>query len=412
MYTLLTAPRLFTARDDAVIEGGAVLIEGERIRWAGRQADLGLPDGPIRRFDVPDGTIVPGLIDTHTHLTLSATDRMVQEGIGDDDVTATVRAVENARAALRAGLTTVRDCGSRHHLALRVREAIERGLMPGPRLLLCGNLLTTTGGHLAFVGQPVDEPDDIPRAVRQQVQSGADFIKVTGTGGGLLPGNPPDYLQFDADALARIVHEATRLGVHVAVHCLSPAGTEAVIAGVPRTVEHLTFTTDGGGATAYDGSLVDRLVERGIVGSQVIVGWHRRAHGAFGALRADLPDQILDDLAQRIEVLQDMRRRGLTLLAGSDAGMPRTPFDNFGLILDLSVRHIGLTLAGALHMATSAAAAALGLTDRGVLEPGRLADIAVLRGDPFAANRAFYGAALTLVGGEPRWQAGEGPGHG
>ena len=103
--------------------------------------------------------------------------------------------------------------------------------------------------------------------------------------------------------------------------------------------------------------------------------------------------------------MQDMRRRGLRFLAGSDAGMPRTPFDNFGLILDLSVRHVGLGVGEAIRSATSAAAEALGLADRGVLAPGRLADVAVVDGDPFADTRAFYRAALTVVGGRVVWRS-------
>jgi imidazolonepropionase-like amidohydrolase len=104
-----------------------------------------------------------------------------------------------------------------------------------------------------------------------------------------------------------------------------------------------------------------------------------------------------------------MRRRGLTFIAGSDAGMPRTLFDNFGLILDLSVRHIGMSPAEAILSATVEAARAFGLGDRGVLAPGRLADVSVLRGNPFVETQAFYGSALTMVGGQVLWQAEETP---
>jgi imidazolonepropionase-like amidohydrolase len=406
MYTLITAPRLFTGLADAPIADGTVLIGDDRVVAAGRAAEIGTPDGPVERIDVPNGTIVPGLIDTHTHLTCSAADRMVADGFEDDDTIATIRATDHAHAALRAGLTTLRDCGSRHAVVSRLRDAIRRGITPGPRLLLSGSVITTTGGHMYFVGREVEGPVDLRRAIREQVRAGADFIKITATGGGLVPGNPIDYVQFDAGELRAVVEEADRLGVHVAAHTLSTTSIAHVVEAAPRTAEHLCFYKDPSETVDYDPRLVDRLVERGVWASQVIIGWHRRAHGPLGVLRDDLEPELRRKVEERADILQRMRRQGVRFLAGSDAGMPRTRFDNFGLILDLSVRHIGLSPSEALHSATSSAAAALGLSDRGVLKPGTLADLAVLDGDPFADTGAFYRAALTVVGGRVDWRAG------
>ena len=407
MRSLITAPRLFTGLDRTFIDRGAVLVEGDRIVAAGRESDIGRLEGPIQRFHVPDGTIVPGLIDGHTHLTCSASDRMVADAFDDDDLTVTIRATDHAHAALRAGITTLRDCGSRHRVVNRVRDAIRLGITGGPRLLLSGSVITTTGGHMYFVGREVDDPLELPRAVREQVRAGADFIKVTNTGGGLVPGNGTAYLQFDRKALRLIIEEAGQLGVHVAVHSLSTEGIAEVVEARPRTVEHLTFHKNSQEEIDYDGALVDRLVERGIPGCQVIVGWHRRAHGPLGRPRDDLEPATLKQLEDRIKVLQDMRGRGLRFIAGSDAGMPRTWFDNFGLILDLSVRHIGMSPAESILSATRDAAHTFGLDDRGVLAPGRFADVSVLRGNPFVDSRAFYGSTLTMVGGKVLWKASE-----
>ena len=406
MYTRITASHLFTAESHQLIDQGAVLIEGSRILSAGHAADIGIPDGPVNQIDVPNGTIVPGLIDTHTHLTCSATTRMVQDALEDDDLTAMVRATTHARAALRAGITTIRDCGSRPQVVTQLRQTIAAGITPGPRMLLCGCALTTTGGHLHFVGRPVDSPDDIVRAVREQVAAGANFIKVTGTGGGLVPGNSVVYRQFDGVALKRIVDEAAQLDRYVAVHSLSVENLHDVLYARPRTVEHLTFWSDAQETVAYDPHLVDQLAAAGIWGSQVIIGWHRRAHGAIGIQRADLDPVTAAKVTARQPILRDMHARGLKLLTGSDAGMPLTPFDNFGLILDLSVRHIGMTPAEALQRATVDAAIALGLPQQGTLVPGKLADLAVLAGNPFENTEAFYGAQLTMIGGQIVWQTG------
>jgi imidazolonepropionase-like amidohydrolase len=406
MYRLITAPRLFTGLDDRIIRDGAVLIEGERIVAAGSASEIGVPVGPVERIDLPTGTIVPGLIDTHTHLTCSATDQMVAEGFSDHDITATIRAANHARGAVRAGVTTVRDCGSRHSVVSRLRDAIRAGLTPGPRMLLSGSVITTVGGHMYFVGREVRGQDDMLQAVREQVRDGADFIKVTATGGGLVPGNPIHYVEFDAEDLGLIVEEAARLGVHVAAHTLSTESVAHVVAARPRTAEHLTFYTDPSETVDYDPKLVDGLIERGIWASQVIIGWHRRAHGPLGVLRADLDDEMRRKVEERAGILNRMYRQGVRFVTGSDAGMPRTQFDNFGLILDLTVRHIGLSVTETLHAATSVAAEALGLSDRGTLAPGTLADLAVFTGDPHADLHAFYRCGLAMIGGEVVWRAG------
>ena len=407
MRSLITASRLFTGLDRAPIDQGAVLVEGDRIVAVGREGDIGMLEGPVQRFHVPDGTIVPGLIDGHTHLTCSASDRMVADAFEDDDLTVAIRATDHVHAALRAGITTVRDCGSRHRVVSRIRAPSVSGITSGPRLLLSGSVITTTGGHMYFVGREVDDPLDLPRAVREQVRAGADFIKVTNTGGGLVPGNGTASSSSIVKPSASSSRRPATWVVHVAVHSLSTAGIAEVVEARPRTVEHLTFHKNSDGDIEYDGVMVDRLVERGIPGCQVIVGWHRRAHGAMGRLRDDLEPAALEQLEGRIKILQDMRGRGLQFIAGSDAGMPRTWFDNFGLILDLSVRHIGMSPAESILSATSDAARSFGLDDRGVLAPGRLADVSVLRGNPFVDSSAFYGAALTMVGGKVLWKAWE-----
>ena len=173
---------------------------------------------------------------------------MVADAFDDDDLTVTIRATDHAHAALRAGITTLRDCGSRHRVVSRVRDAIRLGITGGPRLLLSGSVITTTGGHMYFVGREVDDPLELPRAVREQVRAGADFIKVTNTGGGLVPGNGTAYLQFDRKALRLIIEEAGQLGVHVAVHSLSTEGIAEVIEARPAhgRASHLPQELPGG----------------------------------------------------------------------------------------------------------------------------------------------------------------------
>ena len=179
----ITSVRVFDGVGGPAEADSTILIRDGWLEAVGR--GLALPDDAA----VVDGsglTALPGLIDCHVHLTL--------DGDPDSAVAATepaalqtVRAVVNARRALEAGITTVRDCGSRDGVMVEVAQAIQRGIIPGPRIVACGRLLTITGGHAHFLGREVDGVDDMRRAVREEVKRGAGAIKVVATGGVLTP---------------------------------------------------------------------------------------------------------------------------------------------------------------------------------------------------------------------------------
>ena len=354
------------------------------------------------------GYLVPGLIDGHTHLTCSASDRMVADAFEDDDLTATIRATDHAHAALRAGITTLRDCGSRHRVVNRLREAIRLGITQGPRLLLSGSVITTTGGHMYFVGREVDDPLELPRAVREQVRAAPTSSRSRTPEAAWCPGNGTAYLQFDRKALRLIIDEATQLGVHVAVHSLSTDGIAEVVEARPRTVEHLTFHKNSDEEIAYDGGLVDRLVERGLPGCQVIVGWHRRAHAAVGQ-----PARTMWIPPRSNGSRTESRSSRTCAAAVCNSSQGRTPAcrgpgsTTSGSSWICRYGTIGMSPAQSLLSATRDAAHVFGLDDRGVLTPGRLADVSVLRGNPVVDPEAFYGSVLTMVGGKVLWKAQE-----
>ena len=165
-------------------------LMGNTITAVGPQTELA---GNAERFaqvlDLGAGaTVLPGLINMHTHMSFSSGDSIFDDHQRESYETKLIRAVTNVQAALRTGVTTVRDCGTLNGIAFAVRTAVESGTMLGPRVIASGEGITTTGGHLWFCGVEADSEVEVRRAVRAQVKAGADFIKVFATGGGSTPG--------------------------------------------------------------------------------------------------------------------------------------------------------------------------------------------------------------------------------
>lgn len=387
--TVLRAPRLYDGSSDALIDDGAVVIVDGEITAAGAAGNLNIPSGSdVQTYDYPGCTLLPGLIDSHTHLLFSASDQALDDALHDSDETLLLRGLANAQAELRCGVTTLRDCGGRGFLALSLRDSIERGLVIGPRILAAAMPLTTTGGHLNFCGLEADGVPEVIKATRQLCKHGVDFIKVVATGGGMTPGTNPRAPQFSVEELAAIVIEARRLGGrHVAAHCHATAGiANAVEAGI-RTIEHCSWLHPVEGHE-YDARVVERMVEKGTyvsltMGSEraaikpkdQLVEWQRRSAENFG---------------QHFDLLRRTVRGGVRFIASSDAGVSRTFFGEYALTLEVMVSCLDIAPAEALKSTTGRAAEALQIADRvGTLAPGRRGDAVIVEGDPIADIRAL-----------------------
>src|SRR5207302_6902091 len=160
-----------------------------------------------RRFDFPGCTVLPGLIDTHVHLVFSALSSnaaVVEQVTGETDEQLLRRALANARAALRAGVTTVRDCGGRGRVTQEVRDRIRRGEAEGPDVLSCGAPITTRTGHCHWLGLVADTPLEVRAAAERMLAQGADFLKVMATGGNMTPSSDPMRAPYDTGTLTMI----------------------------------------------------------------------------------------------------------------------------------------------------------------------------------------------------------------
>ena len=207
----------------------------------GRVADLKAATGPC---DFEARCVTPGLVNAHAHLEASGEPDTMGAFQTTPPNERLLNAVANARKTLRAGVTTIRDVGSSNGFAQSVRDAIEAGKIPGPRMRCAGCVLCMTGGHGWPIGRMVDSPWDARKAVREQLWAGADCIKLIATGGVLTKGAVPGNAQLTQDELAAAVEEAHRHGLKVAAHAIGTLGIKNALRAGVNSVEHATLLDD------------------------------------------------------------------------------------------------------------------------------------------------------------------------
>ncbi|MGW7361729.1 amidohydrolase family protein [Streptomyces sp. NPDC054802] len=368
---------------------GAVFVDKGVIVAAGPRAEVEAQAEPaVPRLAFPEGTLLPGLIDTHVHLALDAGADPVGTLRAASDTEVYLGMAERARRLLATGVTTVRDLGDRGGLAVRLRDEIAGGGLPGPRVLAAGTPLTGPGGHCWFLGGEVEGEEAIRAAVRRNAESGVDLIKVMATGGGITKGGPPVWqAQFTTQELRIVVEEALRFGLPVSAHAHGTEGIAAAVAAGVDTIEHCTWMARDGFDVRED--LVTAMVAQGIdVCPAASPDWRGFAE-RFGRERAE----------EMFDRIRWMAQRGVRLLPGTDAGVSRAVFDGFVSSLEFFA-HIGLTPVEIIDLATTGAAEALGLSrDTGRLGAGYRADLLVVDGDPLSDLRALRSARLILAGG-------------
>ncbi|MEH1128328.1 metal-dependent hydrolase family protein [Micromonospora sp. CPCC 206061] len=364
----IRAARLFDGR--SVTLDPVVLVDAGRIAAVTDSAPAG-----SEILDLGAATLMPGLVDAHTHLALDASDDPIGRVVAasDDELLDHMRAA--ARTALAAGVTTVRDLGDRGYLSLVLREELARDPMAGPRVLAAGPPITTTGGHCWFLGGEADGVEGIRAAVRERAEHGVDVIKIMATGGELTPGSRADTPQYGLDELRAAVDEAHRHGLPVTAHAHA-AGTivDAVAAGVDM-IEHCSYATD---------EVIDALRMAGTVVSVTV--------GADPGV--PYPPRLITLLVEYFQMVTRLRTAGVPVVCGSDAGIREAkPHGVLPYGVAALVERAGFSPAEALRSATSLAAEACGLGDsKGVVAPGYDADLLAVNGNPLIDI-----AALTRV---------------
>jgi imidazolonepropionase-like amidohydrolase len=365
---VLTAPRVITGSQ--TVADGAVVLGDRVVSWVGPVAALPLEYAAWPRTDYPGATILPGLIDCHVHLGFDGGPDPAARMQAETDEQQLVLMLRNARDLIGVGVTTARDLGARSFLGVVVRDAIAAGLARGPRLVAAGPPVTVTGGHCWFMGGEADSEDDLRRIVRTQHKHGADLIKVMATGGFMTRGSAPWYAQFTTEQLAVIVAEAQRVDMAVAAHAHGLEGIRRAVAAGVSTIEHCSWVTETN-ERFFDERVAAEMAERGIVVCPTI--------NVNAPYVTELTGITVGENVRR------MSETGVRIIAGTDAGIDNTPHHQYAGGLAAMVSLLGFSPAEVIAMATTEAAAVLGLgAVTGRLASGYEADLIVADGDPLA----------------------------
>ncbi|WP_373991435.1 amidohydrolase family protein [Duganella sp. BuS-21] len=389
------AARMVDVRNGALIDNAVVLITGDRITAAGSK--LAIPAG-AKVIDLGNKTLLPGLIDAHTHITGSPED--AGYGIIAKSIPRiTLQGAKNALVTLRAGFTTIRDVGSDGYADIGLRDAINDGDVPGPRILASGPPLGITGGHCddtmhapeyksSALGV-ADGADEAMKVTRRNIKYGADVIKICATGGVLSFGDDPRTSQYTLEELKAIIGDAHRLGRKTAAHAHGGDGIKlAVLAGVD-SIEH--------------GSYID---EEGIK--------LMKEHRTYLVPTLYLGDWLIDNaeaiklpkpLLEKAKVVLPLARvnigkaikAGVPIAFGTDAAVYPHGLNarEFAVLVKL-----GMTPAQAIRTATVNAADLLGWSDKvGSIEAGKYADLIAVDGDPLKDVRTLEQVQWVMKGG-------------
>lgn len=357
---------------------GHLVMEGPRIVAVGEGAPPPQVMGEGARVeDLGGRAVLPGMIDCHVHLSMDALAAPAPAGGPRDMLVRMMTAAKNALASLQGGVTTVRDCGTPGEVDFALREAAADGLCITPRLVLSGRALCMTGGHgWMLLGVEVDGPDEARRAARAQLKAGADNVKVIATGGILTQGTEIGSPQLTVAEMRAAADEAHNAGKIAAAHAHGTLGIKnAARAGVD-SIEHGYF---------IDAEGIDLMLEHGttLVATSAAVRNVVR-HGTAAGIPAHAVQKARSAIDAHVTGFKAAHRAGVKMAMGTDSGVPFTRhgsnLDELGHLVEM-----GMTPMEAIQVATRDSARLLQLDDRiGTLEPGKLADLLVIEGDPLA----------------------------
>ncbi len=411
-FKLISAGRLISGLDEKPLVNGAVLVEGSRIRQVGEAHQVATPEGTaVKRFEFPTASVLPGLVDAHCHF------NYVGDGMHTDDVMELpddillMRSMKTALTHLESGVTSARETGAKHQTSFSLRAAIQSGLTEGPRLVVSGNPITITGGHMWQMGAEADGEDGVRLAVRSLIKRGADWIKVPATGGTTRTSirfRP----SFTVDELRAITDEAHKLGMLVGTHCSVTAGIVNSLEADVDMIIHCRFQ-EPDGSMNFRPEIAERIAREGrVVNTTLHTGrskiWMLEELAAqtgdsqgvaYGDETVDL-ESMKTSYEGVLEQARLLNEFGVSLIPGTDSGFGWYPFGGFGHELEC-LTHVGYTPMRAIQAATMEAAKAIGVSDIvGTLEAGKQADLLVVEGDPTSDIRAIQDVKAVFQAGE------------
>jgi imidazolonepropionase-like amidohydrolase len=394
--TVLFVGKLLDVKTGRVATDQAILIEGDKIVAVTGRAQARTEGATV--IDLPKATALPGLVDAHVHLTLDLK-LLGYAGLGVSLPREALFGARNAKATLEAGFTSVRNLGAHGYADVALKQAIEDGDVPGPRMDVSGPALSITGGHCDPEGllsfdrhsdQPTGVADGVEHAqhkVREVIRFGATVIKVCATGGVLSKGDDPQASQYSLDELKAIVADAHRLGRRVAAHAHGAQGIRFSVEAGVDSIEHGTYLDD---------AAIAAMKAKGtyLVPTLTTFDWVA-AHNKELPPWAQAKALQVHDLA--LKNVEHAIKSGVKVALGIDAGA--YPHGQNGRELGFEVK-LGMTPLQAIQSGTLNAAALLGWSNLvGTLEPGKLADVIAVDGDPLTDVTTFEHVRFVMKGG-------------
>jgi imidazolonepropionase-like amidohydrolase len=392
--TVIHAAHLLDVKTGRTIDNATVVIQGDKI--------LSLSPPPsnrsatVKEINLPNATLLPGLIDAHTHLTSDPNFGYQQLGISVPKEA--LIGAKNARATVEAGFTTVRNVGAHGFTDIALRDAINEGMVPGPRIVASGPALSITGGHCdqnllpyewhATSDGAADGIESVQHKVREIIKYGADVIKVCATGGVLSKGDDPRASQYTLEEMKAIVADAHRLGRKVAAHAHGAQGIVwAAEAGVD-SIEHGSYIDDEG---------IKVMKEHGtyLVPTQYLADWMKENAARIG-LPAMYAEKMKNTTAVSRQNVTKAIQAGVKVAFGTDAAVYPHGLNAHEFAVYVQM---GMTTLQAIQTATVNAADLLGWKLIGSVEPGNFADIIAVAGDPTKDVTLLQNPVFVMKGG-------------
>ena len=392
----IRAARLLDVRSGQFIDKPVVLIKGDRIEAVG--SNLAIPAG-LKVIDLGTATLLPGMMDMHTHITGNPED-LGYSSIAISTAREALNGVKNARLTLEAGFTSIRNVGASAYTDVALRDVIDRGDIPGPRIAASGPALGITGGHcddtmhapqFKIEGEGVaDGAAAVAKKVREVIKYGADLIKICATGGVLSFRDDPNASQYSLEEMKIIVSEAHRLGRKVAAHAHGGDGIKLAVEAGVDSIEHGSYIDDAG---------IKLMKARGtyLVPTVYLGDWLLE-----NAERIKLPAPLVAKAKVVVPAarknLAEAFRQGVPVAFGTDAAV--YPHGLNGREFAVYVK-LGMTPLAALQSATINAAKLMGWEDRvGAVEKGKFADLIAVAGDPLKDITEMERVQFVMKGGQ------------